>query len=461
MLPVHENDTKGDLVVKQKATTLERPRWLGNIWVIPAALRQGALLFVASCLAGALNYLYHIILGRMLGPADYGVFSSLVALLLVFSVPASAVQTVVAHYTSSFQAQGHTGGTRALVGSALKRVLFYAAIGTIAIMLASPIIASFLHIGSVTPVLVLGIVFIPWLLSPVANGALQGLQRFNYLGVNMTLGALGRILVGVVLVSAGLGVSGALGGSFASCAVMLLYGLIPLAFLFKEHDAHEINMREIYSYSWRVLLGYASFAILTNTDVILVKHFFAPTEAGYYSAAAAFGKMVLFLPGAIAVVMFPKSSHLYAVGKDAAAILKKSLLCVIALCVPVVIAYFMAPNFLVGLLFGEAYSATVPLVGPLGLAMGLYALGNVLLLYYLSVHSVAFLRVIPASALIQVISLAIFHQTLMQVVVVMMINGLLVLALSEIFCRGLTGRSPLNTCSVNQIVPAKSQDSQN
>lgn len=458
MLPIHESGIKGDLVAERKTPAWEMPGWLRNIWAISPALRQGAVLFTASCLAGALNYLYHIIMGRMLGPDGYGVFSSLVAILLLFSVPASAVQTVVAHYTSSFQAQGHIGRTQVLVSSALKRVLFYAAIGTVAIMLASPVIASFLHIGSIVPVMVLGTVLIPWMLSPVASGTLQGLQRFNYLGINMTLGALGRVFVGMILVSGGLSVSGALGGSFASCSIALLHGLIPLTFLFRGKYTNEINLRDIYGYSGRVLLGYVSFAVLTNTDIILVKHFFPPTEAGYYSAAATFGKIVLFLPGAIAVVMFPKSSHLYALGKDAARILKKSLLCVTALCVPVVVTYFIMPDFLVDLIFGESYSAAVPLIGPLGLAMALYALGNVLLLYYLSVHSAAFLRVVAACALIEVVSLAIFHHTLMQVVIVLIANGLFLLVMSELSCRGLTRRAPLiDTRFANEIGSSKQE----
>lgn len=458
MLPVRESNAKTDLALEQSATTFERPGWLGNIRVIPPALRQGAILFAASCLAGGLNYLYQIIMGRMLGPDHYGVFSSLVSILLLFSVPASAVQTVIAHYTSRFEAHSRLGETKALLVSALKRVSLYASMGTIMVILASPMIASFLHIGSVVPVMVLGAVLIPWMLSPIASGALQGLQRFNYLGVNLTLGAVGRIFVGIILVSAGLGVNGALGGSFASCVVMLLFGLVPLAFLFRDHtNTDDINMRDVYRYSGRVLLGYVSFAILTNMDVILVKHFFPPTEAGYYSAAATFGKIALFLPGAIAVVMFPKSSHLYALGRDAAAILKKSLLCVIALCAPVVIAYFAAPNFIVGLFFGESYSATVPLLGPLGLAMGLYALGNVLLLYYLSVHNTAFLGIVAACAAIEVVSLAIFHHTLMQVVIVIMANGLFLLGISEIFCRGLTGRRPQSTRFADETISTKQE----
>ena len=50
--------------------------------------------------------------------------------------------------------------------------------------------------------------------------------------------------------------------------------------------------------------------VLTNIDLILVKHFFTPIEAGYYSIAQMVGKIILILPIPIVTVMFPKLSSL-------------------------------------------------------------------------------------------------------------------------------------------------------
>jgi len=98
MSQVCETDAKSNFVVERRAATVERSGWLGsNTCAIPPALRQGAIFFAASSLAGALNYVYHVLMGRMLGPDDYGAFSSLVAILVIFSVSTSVVQTVVAH----------------------------------------------------------------------------------------------------------------------------------------------------------------------------------------------------------------------------------------------------------------------------------------------------------------------------------------------------------------------------
>lgn len=98
MSRVRETDAKSNLVVKPKATAMERSGWLSNTCAIPPALRQGAIFVAEPSLAGALSYVYHVLMGCcMLGPAEYGAFSSVVAILTILSVSTSVVQTVIAH----------------------------------------------------------------------------------------------------------------------------------------------------------------------------------------------------------------------------------------------------------------------------------------------------------------------------------------------------------------------------
>ena len=55
-----------------------------------------------------------------------------------------------------------------------------------------------------------------------------------------------------------------------------------------------------------VLLFYTFF---TNIDLITVKHFFPAYKTGIYSVADILGKIILYFPSAIVLVMFP-SSHM-------------------------------------------------------------------------------------------------------------------------------------------------------
>ncbi len=139
-------------------------------------------------------------------------------------------------------------------------------------------------------------------------------------------------------------------------------------------------------YFWPVVIVLLCFSILTNIDVIIVKHFFAPIQAGHYAAAAIFGKIVLFFPGAIAMVMFPKAAELHTLEQDPWPVLKKSLLAVAVLCGLVTMSYFFFPVLIVSLLFGSRYYQSIPLMGLFGIAMTIFSLINIIIAYYL-LHS--------------------------------------------------------------------------
>ena len=136
--------------------------------------------------------------------------------------------------------------------------------------------------------------------------------------------------------------------------------------------------------------------------------------------------------------MFPKSSERHALHQDASGIARKGLLAVTALCSGLLLAYFLLPSLLVSVLFGSGYEATVSLVGTFGVAMALYALVNLLLLYYLSIRDARFIRLLVGGTVLQVALLGAFHASLQQVIYILILNAFLLLVLSEVFCRGLT-----------------------
>src|SRR3972149_2017554 len=68
-----------------------------------------------------------------------------------------------------------------------------------------------------------------------------------------------------------------------------------------EGDA-PFSVSEVYHYFFPVGTTVLCFMVLTNIDLILVKHFFTPMEAGYYSIAQIVGKIILFLPFPASVI---------------------------------------------------------------------------------------------------------------------------------------------------------------
>lgn len=383
--------------------------------------KQVGLLFISSMLANLSNYLFQIFMGRSLGPADYGILASLFSLFTILSVPAGVLQTVTAKYTSNFKAHKELGKITKLLKYLLKRVSLFGLVGFILFIIASKFISSFLHIPSRLPVIITGVALIFSIISPVVVGAIQGLQAFGYLGIDMIIGAFAKLFFGIFFVYLGFKVNGALLGLILGSLAAILFLIIPLKPVFTKNRADsDFNLSEVYTFFLPTSIMLLCFMIITNIDLILVKHFFDPAQAGYYAAASIIAKIILYLPGAIVLVMFPKTSELYALNKEHRPVLKKSLFYGIFLCGAALLLFLTIPSFIVKSLFGNQYILIIPLVGIFSSAMCFFALANILFLYQLSIHELSFLKTLIIGTIAEVILIALFHTSLTQVILILL-----------------------------------------
>jgi O-antigen/teichoic acid export membrane protein len=393
--------------------------------------KEATFMFVATTLSNISGYLFYVYMLRHLTAVDFGILYAMLALLAIVFVPALAIQTVIAKYTSHFKVHNQYGKIRFLFLHSLKRISLYGGIGFLIFLVFSDHIARFEQLPSRLPVVIVGFILLFSVISPTLRGIIQGLQRFGYLGWSMILDMFLRLIFGIMLVMVGYGVNGALSASIIGIFFALLVSFWPLRSLSAPKTPEKIDFREIYRYSAPVIGALACFFVLTNIDVILVKHFFSPLEAGNYSAVALVGKIIIFLPMAIAIVMFPKTSELYAQKKDAFPILKRSLLYVGLLAGGATLICLRFPSFPLWLLAGNRFQASIPLVGRFALAMTFFGLVDVLFFYQLSVHRFKFLYFAAAAAFLQIVAITIYHNSLSQVVWIVMANAVLLFLVNQ------------------------------
>lgn len=405
--------------------------------------RQATFMFLATSLTNLGNYIFHVYMGRHLSPADYGIFYTLLALLMIVSIPAITIQTVITKYTSHYKTHGEYKKVRFLFLHFLKRVSLYGGIGFLIFLVFSSHIARFEQIPSRIPVVIVGFILLFSVVTPAAGGIVQGLQRFNYLGWSMISGTGLRLISGIILVTIGLGVNGALSASIVGTLFALFIIFLPLRSLFREKTnervsdprgslTREVDFKEIYQYSAPVILALLCFMILTNMDVVLVKHFFHPDEAGIYSAAAMVGRIILFLPMALVIVMFPKTSELYAQRKDSSMVLKKSLFYVGLLAGGAALICLLFPRFPLWLLWGDRFQASTRLVRKFAIAMTFFDLSYILLFYQLSIRRFNFLYFVTALTILEIIAICLFHHTLSQVVWILVASGIILFLINQL-----------------------------
>ncbi len=384
-------------------------------------IRHSGLMFGSSLAQNALNFVYWLAMVRLLAPVSYGILNALVACVSFFATNGSVLQTVTTRFISLHTARDDREAARTflahmgrLVGVvALALAVFFLAFGRF--------VAVFLQLHDVSYVALMAVGIFFSLTLALTMGSLQGLQRFPLIAVNGIIMSGAKLGVGVLLVLWGwkahgafLGFVVALGVSFLFCYRVLPSWLRSGIWLRTRH--RPMAWRGVLPYFGPVFLSTLSFYLFTNADIILVKHFFSPLEAGHYAVGQIVGKIALFFPSAVGLVMFPKVVDAHARAEDVRSLLAKSLLIVGALTCPLVLVSFLWPSWILTVLAGKAPAEAVGLVRYFALSMSCFAVVQILMLFHLSRHHNNFIYVLAGAALLQVAGISVFHHSLVQVV---------------------------------------------
>jgi len=380
-------------------------------------------MFLAMGFANFLNLVFHLFMVRNLSTVDYGILNSLLAVFMVISVPAATIQTVIAKFASHFKAINRSKNASFLIRHLGKRVILLSLILFLIFVIARNYLAGFLKIPGSVFILLLGASLSMAVIVPVCLGGLQGFQKFNFLGLNIIIGTAIKLILGVCLVLFGFKIIGALVALILAGFSELLLSYIFLKPSLGTEHIEPMHLREIYKFFYPVALAHLCFVALTNTDIILVKHFFSPSEAGQYSVASLAGKIILFLPAAINTVMFPKASGLHAEEKSSFNIYKRSLFYSGGLCAACGFIFILYPGILARLLSIEEMAMFIPLVRMFIIAMTFFAMIYVIINYNLSVHRFGFLYILGASLLAQLVLISLYHRNLVQVLFILAVNA--------------------------------------
>ena len=90
-------------------------------------------------LTNVVNYLYHLVMGRLMGPVEYGVLASLYSILYIISIVPMSTSFAMVKFVSSAKNEKELSS----VYLALKKFVFkLALVGMLVVLLLSPVIFS-------------------------------------------------------------------------------------------------------------------------------------------------------------------------------------------------------------------------------------------------------------------------------------------------------------------------------
>jgi O-antigen/teichoic acid export membrane protein len=370
-------------------------------------------MLLSAALVSAINFGYTVTMARMLGPAGFGHVSAAMTILMLVSAITLAFQLVCA----KFVARNERAGARVSVYySLLGKAWIVSLLVGVGLFVAQKIVAGYLHLPDpwILGVLAIGIsVYVPL---GVRRGAMQGVCSFGRMSSNAIIESLAKLMTAILLVAVGYGVLGAVGAISASVIVAYLIPRLPGEFDAKREWAQPASFRE----GAQAIVFFVGQVIINNIDILLVKHFFAPEQAGLYAAVALVGRVLYFAAWSVVSAMFPVSAAAKPREEDPNVILVP-LLFVLGIGVVFVLVLSFFPGLVVQTIFGGSFAHAEPLLALYALATGLYALSVVLIAYEMSrrIANTGWLQLVFSGVLI--LAIGAFHETLQDVIMVQIV----------------------------------------
>ena len=365
------------------------------------------IMFIATVGGGACNFFYQLMM-QNLAALELSEINTFLAILAIAGVPSTAISTVLIRYTAKYNAQGHNGRIAWLMRRTLLLALALGAVAGLAIVaaLSIPEVRNSLNLTSTAGIALVGIGVLLSLLLPVGSGPLQGLQRFTAYGISYGGNYLIKLALGVGLVVLGLGVAGAVGGAVAGVAFGVAFSMLAM----RKHltlKGERAESGEIWRFTIPTTMAALGYTVLTNIDVILAALLMEKDPANVYAAATRLASIILYLPGAIAAVMYPKIAKLHAQRHSTWKVLRTSILATALLSGTVALAFILFPELVLNILVPN--NPYLPQMAPplqvLAVAMALLGLANVFMLYGLATdgHAYVFILLLAVAVLIALV----------------------------------------------------------
>ena len=390
-----------------------------------------AIMILGTNLGNFLAYVYHLIIGRLLGPSSYGDLAASLSALGLLSISFAFLGLVIVKFVS---AAAETEKTKLF--SWFFRKCFYIAVGMLLILLIlAPSIANFLHLP-IKITLLFGPTMFFFVLGFFYKSFLQGLLKFKENVITTNADVIFRLFFGVLFVILGFSAFGAVVGIFLGALVSYFIG----AYFLKEYKAKSTGGllpegKAVLKYTLSVFLISLTTNSFFSSDVILVKHFFSSYQAGIYASLSTLGKIIFYGAGPVSAVMFPLIAQRHSRGLTYKKILTASILVTLGIAGAILTIYWLFPELSVRALYGEKFTAAAQYLIWFGLFMLTFTIANLIISFYLSIEKTSFVFIPPIFALAQVIGIILYHETILEVIKVSLISASFLLVSLLIYLR--------------------------
>lgn len=405
---------------------------VGNARTQAKKMRQKLLggsltLLAGSGLVGVTNLVYNVVTARMLGPTGFAHATAVYTLLMLASAITLSFQVVCAKYVASHE----TAEEKNAIFAALHFRAWIAGIALgLSLFIFNRAITSYLNLPDPTLLSLLAFGTAFYIPLGVRRGYVQGVHAFSSLAINFMLEGVVRLGGAYLLMWLGLGVRGAVLASVI--AVIASYFLARPSPGWRALSVHGIPIA--FGEGVQAIVFFSGQVVINNFDIVLVKHFFVPEQAGIYAAVSLVGRLVNMCAWSVVNTMFPVAAAARQSDREARPVLFLSLGLVFLILSVLILGLWAIPSFLWRTLFGSHfelgnYGGLAALLILYAVTTGIYSLSSVMITYEMSrkIANTSWAQLAFSGAV--VVGICVFHQTLRQVILVQLILMVILLVM--------------------------------
>jgi len=420
------------------ATLLEKSK--PKTWSI-GNLISGSSLLGFMMIANILNFVFNAYLGRKISFKDFGLLTLVNAFWYITNIFTSSLSVSVNHKVAYLTAKIDSQAGVDFLVSTYKKSLKLAILFSVVWIAATPFLYQFFHLQSALPVLVLIPILILGIVGSTNEGFLQGNFYFISIGLILLANPVTKLISGFLLTSNG---QNSLVYLAVPIAVVIPFSL-SLGIVFRKiKSSADFSKPSKYSFPKRFfiasLVAGLSTTIFLTLDVLLTKHFLTPTLAGEYALLSLVGKMIFFFGSLTNAFMVPFVSRDEGANRNTDKTFYRLLAITSALTFIMFIAVGPLGYISLPILFGTKVFELFPYLISYTLAISFITIANAILIYHLVKHHYAFPVLSFISALIMILGVTLFHNSISQIIAVVLatsgLNLITMIGLHLIYKKG-------------------------
>ncbi len=352
----------------------------------PGLARNTALNFADTLISLASALVVTVVVARLLGPAEYGLYSLVVTIVwFTYAIARLGINQTVRRYVAELDGRGQREMAATVAGLGLRNALISVGVASLLLAAAAGPAAMFFHQPTLQTYLLVGAAtLVPMMVGGVLRNVLNGVQQYQYF-VRMNL-VTSPLWVVACTLTVWLG-GGILGLLVASIAVELL-NLAALGVW---------TVREVGTLRWRgrlpkdlrsrlarynravAVLLVLNTVVWERSELLFLGRFHGADQVAYYAVPFSLTQRLTdLIPGALLGVLLPGLTFLQSAAdpEHFTAMFSNSLRWLAILALPACLFGIPLAAAALNLLYGAAYSGAVPVLRILLLATPFAVLGQ-------------------------------------------------------------------------------------